>query len=158
MRHDIYSIGVCLLEIGLWKSFVKYCPDNSVTPGVSEIKILPIQDQTKRAFDLKRMFVELAKEKLPSRMGDRFIKVVILCLTCLDKDSAFGLTKSQSDDDDGVALGVQYIQKVCTPGLPPLKNFTLIQTDIGRYRGDLGMNDAARSTFRTGEWELALSI
>ncbi|KAL7940507.1 hypothetical protein V8C42DRAFT_356192 [Trichoderma barbatum] len=24
IRHDIYSVGVCLLEIGLWESFVKY--------------------------------------------------------------------------------------------------------------------------------------
>ncbi|EMT69556.1 hypothetical protein FOC4_g10003287 [Fusarium odoratissimum] len=24
MRHDIYSLGVCLLEIGLWKSLVDY--------------------------------------------------------------------------------------------------------------------------------------
>lgn len=23
MRHDIYSVGVCLLEIGLWQSFVE---------------------------------------------------------------------------------------------------------------------------------------
>ncbi|KAF5974858.1 het-s domain-containing protein [Fusarium coicis] len=30
MQHDIYSLGVCLLEIGLWKSIVKY---DGVPPG-----------------------------------------------------------------------------------------------------------------------------
>lgn len=24
MQHDIYSLGVCLLEIGLWEPLVKY--------------------------------------------------------------------------------------------------------------------------------------
>ena len=26
MQHDIYSLGVCLLEIGLWQSFFAYGP------------------------------------------------------------------------------------------------------------------------------------
>src|SRR5262249_28307091 len=27
MQHDIYSLGVCLLEIGLWRSFILYSQD-----------------------------------------------------------------------------------------------------------------------------------
>ena len=29
MQHDIYSLGVCLLEIGLWRSFVYYEGEDS---------------------------------------------------------------------------------------------------------------------------------
>ena len=28
MQHDIYSLGVCLLEIGLWESFVEYSQED----------------------------------------------------------------------------------------------------------------------------------
>jgi hypothetical protein len=28
MQHDIYSLGVCLLEIGLWESFVEYTTEH----------------------------------------------------------------------------------------------------------------------------------
>jgi hypothetical protein len=28
MQHDIYSLNVCLLEIGLWESFVEYVPED----------------------------------------------------------------------------------------------------------------------------------
>jgi serine/threonine protein kinase len=33
MQHDIYSLGVCLLEIGLWAPFVHWEKDNSQTMG-----------------------------------------------------------------------------------------------------------------------------
>ncbi|CAG8970828.1 hypothetical protein HYALB_00001616 [Hymenoscyphus albidus] len=29
MQHDIYNLGVCLLEIGLWESFVTYDSNDS---------------------------------------------------------------------------------------------------------------------------------
>ena len=32
MQHDIYSLGVCLLEIGMWESFVSY--ENDATAPV----------------------------------------------------------------------------------------------------------------------------
>lgn len=38
MQHDIYSLGVCLLEIGLWQSFVHYTgldPSAAPVPAVS---------------------------------------------------------------------------------------------------------------------------
>ena len=40
MQHDVYSLGVCLLEIGLWTSFVKYNADIAV-PGIAEITAIP---------------------------------------------------------------------------------------------------------------------
>ncbi|KAJ5715233.1 uncharacterized protein N7483_012414 [Penicillium malachiteum] len=31
MQHDIYSLGICLLEIGLWESFLEYTDDEEFT-------------------------------------------------------------------------------------------------------------------------------
>lgn len=117
MHHDVYSLGVCLLEIGLWTSFVKYGiganGEDLILPGLIEIASVPqSRDQRKRAFDLKQILTNLAKEKLPCHIGERYTTVVVSCLTCLDKDSEFGNT-GILDSDDGVALGVQFIEKVC---------------------------------------------
>lgn len=111
MQHDVYSLGVCLLEIGMWTPFVRFDTESAV-PGIPEIAAVPsMHDQRKRAFEIKRIFTDLAKEKLPSLVGDRYTEVVISCLTCLDKDGSFGSADSFVDED-GVAVGVRYIQKV----------------------------------------------
>lgn len=45
MHHDVYSLGVCLLEIGLWTSFVKYGiganGEDLILPGLIEIASVP---------------------------------------------------------------------------------------------------------------------
>lgn len=46
MQHDIYSLGVCLLEIGIWESFVKYATidygdaDNAAVPHARPARLL----------------------------------------------------------------------------------------------------------------------
>ena len=120
MQHDIYSLGVCLLEIGLWTSFVT-CDDASAdstinVPGLSEdTSQLPPRDRKKRSYEVKRVLTALAMSELPSRMGERFSAVVVSCLTCLDKDSALGSVDALLEDDNGIILGVSYIQKVRAP-------------------------------------------
>lgn len=117
MQHDVYSLGVCLLEIGLWTSFVT-CDDASTdsavnVPGLPEaISRLSPRDRRKRPYEVKRVLIALAMSELPSRMGERFSAVVVSCLTCLDKDSALGSVDDLLEDDNGVILGVSYIQKV----------------------------------------------
>ena len=117
MQHDVYSLGVCLLEIGLWKSFVTYgnaSTDITVNvPGISEAAVqLSAHDKKKRSYEVKRKLADLAKSELPSRMGERFAAVVVSCLTCLDKDSDLGSVDALLEDDNGIILGVNYIQKV----------------------------------------------
>lgn len=82
MQHDIYSFGVCLLELGLWSSFM--CPDGeSLKPG-PELDIIAdaiaSEDRVKAAFDIKRTLVSIANEKLPSRMGQKYANLVTSCL------------------------------------------------------------------------------
>ena len=132
MRHDIYSIGVCLLEIGLWESFVVYDEKNSkpresdflleaLTRYCSSVDFESKMDddddekgETRAGGDpevIKGFLIELARGMLRQKMGTRFSEVVETCLTCLDADN------EDFDDDgvessEGVAVGIQYIQKV----------------------------------------------
>lgn len=111
MQHDIYSLGVCLLEIGLWESLVLYEGDACPSP-LLENAAVGDRDDPRRATALKQHLVTLARSKLPSRMGDAYTKVVVNCLTCLDEDNWDFGNQSEFEDEDGVLIGVRYIEKV----------------------------------------------
>lgn len=114
MQHDIYSLGVCLLEIGLWESFVIYHNEESHPTPSPALAILndPEKDEIKNAFLVKDTLVSLAKQRLPSRMGDKYTEIVVTCLTCLDESNAAFGDDSEFEDADGVLIGVRYIGKV----------------------------------------------
>ncbi|TDZ99564.1 hypothetical protein C8034_v000156 [Colletotrichum sidae] len=119
MQHDVYSLGVCLLELGLWESFVEYkargnkstvvtIPGRCLGLNLDDFAFQPGNTQTAR---VKTELTRLAKSQLPFRMGDRYTSVVITCLTCLDPDNEdFGGEDMQ--DDDGILVGVRFIEKV----------------------------------------------
>lgn len=115
MQHDIYSLGACLLELGLWSSFVQYNQDvDDPTPGpVLDIaNQLSMKDQRKKAFEIKEILVSMAKDHLPSNIGNKYTEIVVSCLTCLDRENnAFG-DESDFVDADGISVGVRYIEKV----------------------------------------------
>lgn len=111
MQHDIYSLGVCLLEIGLWESLILI--EGEALPS----KLLPDyvnreDDNFRKASLVKNSLVELAKQKLPSRMGDKYTVVVVNCLTCLDDDNMDFGDESEFEDEDGILIGLRYIEKV----------------------------------------------
>jgi hypothetical protein len=114
MQHDIYSLGVCLLEIGLWRTFVVYKDDgnaDSVTPtewfGLSVEALMRKSPASK-----KRLLISAAEHNLPAKMGTAYTKIVVNCLTCLDQDNEDFGDKSEFQDQDGVLVGVRYIEKV----------------------------------------------
>ncbi|KAF8241876.1 HET-s/LopB domain protein [Wilcoxina mikolae CBS 423.85] len=115
MQHDIYSLGVCLLEIGLWDSFV--LRDNereclTLTPTLDLSKCPPTTRPREKAYMLKGKLVEIAKQRLPNKMGSKYTEVVVSCLKCLDGgDNDFG-HESEFLDEDGILVGVRYIEKV----------------------------------------------
>jgi hypothetical protein len=115
MRHDIYSVGVCLLEIGLWVSFVSYSEDQkSVRPGPGLLisELIGVKDQRKAAMEVKAILVEMAQSRLPGLMGKIYTDIVVSCLTCLDKNNeGFGDEKG-FEDEDGILVGLRYIEKV----------------------------------------------
>jgi hypothetical protein len=98
MEHDIYSLGVVLLEIGIWRSFASY----SVFGPVG------LASGAKNKRDLET----LAERELPSCMGRKYRDIVLLCLRCLDVESSAGPSFRVATDADGVEIGVSYIENV----------------------------------------------
>ncbi|KAK7414263.1 hypothetical protein QQX98_006860 [Neonectria punicea] len=116
MQHDIYSLGVCLLEVGLWQSFFQYDSENgSMIP--SALLDLPPDPTTKQAAYFlstrgKAHLVSLARSELRQCMGTKYAEVVETCLTCLDPDNTDFGDQRQFEDEDGIQVGVRYIEKV----------------------------------------------
>ncbi|KAI1178841.1 hypothetical protein F4777DRAFT_535833 [Nemania sp. FL0916] len=112
MQHDIYSLGVCLLELGLGRSFITYT-DHNGNPVSAPASLL--QSSIKDPLGpeaLKSRLITLAHEELPRYMGRRYAAVVKTCLTCLDHDNTDFGDEKDLVDSDGVLVGVRYIEKV----------------------------------------------
>ncbi len=57
------------------------------------------------AFRLKDYLVEQAQTRLAPRMGERYARIVLSCLACLDEDSEdFGGVEAEDTSDDAAAL------------------------------------------------------
>ncbi|KAK1240292.1 hypothetical protein MKX08_007734 [Trichoderma sp. CBMAI-0020] len=128
MRHDIYSVGVCLLEIGLWGSFVEYdkldekdqssLGSTNFRPSSLGSKLAAEGDSTsgpeflKSPERVKDRLLQLARGTLRRSMGNKYSKVVETCLTCLDKDNGDFGDDGEFRDEDGFAVGAMYIEKV----------------------------------------------
>lgn len=129
MRHDIYSLGVCLLEIALWESFVRFEDgeggERKAVPwsGLEILDSLADRDQRRGAFATKGRLLEICKEDLPSVVGEKYTSVVVACLCCLDEsdDNPFRDEKS-FQDRDGIVIGVRYIENVSLLSLILLKD------------------------------------
>ncbi|KAF6518632.1 hypothetical protein HZS61_017006 [Fusarium oxysporum f. sp. conglutinans] len=106
MQHDIYSLGVCLLEIGLWHSLVDY-QDGEVT--LRDIHG-PLKNLGPEA--IKDRLILMGRTQLRATMGDIYSRVVETCLTCLDEDNKdFGDPK-EFEVQDGLEVGSRYVKKV----------------------------------------------
>jgi hypothetical protein len=124
MQHDIYSLGVVLLEIGLWTSFVLYGPEEESFSPVPNNILEPADLAQPRnslggASQNKLKLEDLAAKELPARLGRRYTDIVLLCLRCLDLGSGadqdgkgFGADTADWTDEDGVMIGVRYIENV----------------------------------------------
>lgn len=118
MQHDIYSLGVCLLEIGLWQSLIDY--PNTTTGLQPRLSVLlsahadvgESMPPVSLGADLVERLLRLSQEELPRIMGSKYAEIVRTCLTCLELDNEdFGDDK-EFEDEDGISIGVRYIEKV----------------------------------------------
>lgn len=118
MQHDIYSLGVCLFEIDLWESLV--CPageNNKPGLGLDMAESLSSGD-VGSASEVRLILTKMALERLPEKMGKRYASLVVSCLTYLDPEETNAFAK-ESDlvDEDGIVVGIAYIEKVELPFL-----------------------------------------
>jgi hypothetical protein len=112
MQHDIYSLGVCLLEIGLWKSFVTYGPHWKALPSAA-LALSKAQSELENPFALKNHLVALGKSgALRGEMGNKYSELVEICLTCLDEGNLIFDAEEESLGNDAIKVGVRYMEKV----------------------------------------------
>jgi hypothetical protein len=129
MQHDIYSLGVCLLELGLWASFVDYGEDDPPLPKYGQLHrdfvawaktaSVELEEQPPNvaylgstAILLKQYLLKLARTALLQRMGEIYAEVVVTCLTCLDENNDDFGEEAEFIDADEVLVGVRFIEKV----------------------------------------------
>lgn len=112
MQHDIYSLGVCLLEIGLWVSFVSFNERSLDSIPSSALELSLSDGGLPSPAALKDHLVALAKRHLPRCMGRKYTEVVKTCLTCLDRENTDFGDESELLDESGILVGVRYIEKV----------------------------------------------
>ena len=108
LLHDIYSLGVVLLEIAYWQSFVL----QNARCNTDLLRIFPTSGGRLTAVEIRDQLVRKATMVVPRAMGDKFSAVVLSCLNCLD--GAFGKLNELDEDinDDGDVIGILYIEKV----------------------------------------------
>ncbi|KAF3910964.1 hypothetical protein AA313_de0200530 [Arthrobotrys entomopaga] len=102
MKHDIYSLGVVLLEIALWNSFY----DRG--PGALGSKLWADAHHLHPPDKLNSIFVRLASTQVPRIVGERYRDAVLACLTGLKDENGDTIMK----DEDGIELGLAYLQQV----------------------------------------------
>ena len=121
MRHDIYSLGVCLLEVGLWESFVQYETREEGTEEPSQSRerglrgafskwllrgdagvgaravSVAAKGQGNYKWKLKDYLIDEARTRLSERMGNEYAQVVVECLSCLDESSWFRRDSTETE-------------------------------------------------------------
>lgn len=132
MQHDIYSLGVVLLKIGLWTSFILYDTSPAGKPSTKSISRTPSaildpqhlersRNPLSVSTENKEKLEELAQTKLLVLLGKRYSDIVLQCLQCLDPPSyqeddedekGHGSGAANWTDEDRVVIGVRYIENV----------------------------------------------
>ena len=83
--HDVYALGVILLEIGLWQTAFEIRKHAQKARGAVYLS----------SYDLKETFIAFAKQRLSRTMGLSYRDAVLTCLmsdfTCNVHDDRFGM-------------------------------------------------------------------
>ncbi len=106
--HDVYSLGVCLLEIAMWRSFVDIVIVSGKTVKTNNVKACKLMEpglsglapRMLSPLDIQRKLIRDAKNRIPIALGDRFNQVVLRCLRCVE-------TFAGDAERDPLLLGVK---------------------------------------------------
>lgn len=85
MGHDIYSLGVCLVEVGMWDLFVRKESSQNAKYG-RLASLADVQGSGVGLETVKKRIEDYARRELPGAMGEGYASLVNKCLTCLDSD------------------------------------------------------------------------
>lgn len=98
-KHDLYSLGVCFLEVGLWEPFIVFKDGHHQLSDFFHSEALKIEGVEEADFKnmnalasskkLGQIFVQIAERLLPEKMGTPFSKLTINCLKDEVKDKKF---------------------------------------------------------------------
>ncbi|VUC36680.1 unnamed protein product [Clonostachys rosea] len=104
MQHDLYSLGVVLLEIAFWSSF----QNKDARLIGRKIWKDTSQKEMKGPESLKKTYISLAKA-VPVTMGQKYADIVMLCITGLES-AGDGLKRLE--DEDGITVKIRYILEI----------------------------------------------
>lgn len=90
MGHDIYSLGVCLVEIGMWGVFAYKDKSTRREEFGPLASLADVQSSGVDLETVKNRIGDFASRELPAAMGEGFAELVKTCLTCLDAGGAWG--------------------------------------------------------------------
>jgi hypothetical protein len=82
MQHDVYSLGVILLEIALWTLLIN--------PGGDATRHLWKNAELKLPVALKKTFIAMEEQYIPPRLSHKYTDVVVACLTGLEEEEKQG--------------------------------------------------------------------
>ncbi|KAH7232122.1 hypothetical protein MRS44_009510 [Fusarium solani] len=93
MAHDVYSLGVCMLEILLWESVLRPTPPSVCLAFVETFTRLgfrpneadPGDYYTKFPNKNKAILLSMSESLIPAEAGTKMTRVVCEFLTCLDR-------------------------------------------------------------------------
>lgn len=95
-EHDIYALGVILLEIGLWKTISELF--------AKQIRIAEDRQELPPKETIRKWLLDLANASLAERMGKKYTSAVLACLS-----GEFGV---ESDDKHKTGLSVAFRERV----------------------------------------------
>lgn len=108
MLHDVYSLGVCLLEVAMWRSFIELDAEGNRVNNARACNLMEpraaggLPRRMLSPEKIKEKFIRDAKNRVPNALGERFGRIVLRCLKCVET--------FPTEVEEDPFIGLQYVQ------------------------------------------------
>ncbi|KAF7536184.1 hypothetical protein G7054_g4734 [Neopestalotiopsis clavispora] len=107
LLHDVYSLGVVLLEVSIWRSSIKLNEEMQWVHNPDFWgNLLSSRLKTKDPLDVASLYLKLVKKIVPRYVGARMASVIERCLTCSLEDD------DETDNNESAMLSIRYVEEV----------------------------------------------